>query len=57
MAFEFEAGDYVFDSMRVPGEEVVTSFDYIKYDPRRWRMFPANLYTIGFHIVLAVVVA
>ncbi len=31
----------------VPGDEVELSADYIKYEPRRWRTLPANLYNIG----------
>lgn len=41
----------------VPGEDVDWSEFYIRYDPKRCNILPANLYSIGFHIVDTDVVA
>lgn len=45
------------DIMRVPGEDVDQSPDYMRYEPKRCKMLPANLQTMGFHIVETAVVA
>lgn len=49
--------DGALDMNRVPGEDVDQSPDYMRYEPRRCNIFPANLQTIGFQMVETAVVA
>lgn len=48
---------YVLEMINCPGEEVEGVSPCMRYEPKRCSMLPAKLYSIGFHIVAAAVVA